>query len=129
MLQTQYSNITDPLLLTNRVGAAEAVILAADTLPYICITGLGALPASGGYVIGVNALERSLGEVTTVTTEGIEIVRVATGAVIDVDTPLACTVLGTVRPATGSEFVVGYSRDTSTGSTALVPHYIRVAIE
>lgn len=127
-LQTQYSNVTDPLLLHNHVEAAEAVILAADTQAYLLVTGLGALPAAGAYVIGVNALDRSAGEVSTVTTDGIEIVKVNAGATIAVDSPISAAANGAARLATGGDYVVGRARDTSAGSTLGAPHYIRLAL-
>jgi len=129
MTSTAYANVTSPLLLHNHVESAEPVVLAASIGPYLGITGAGALPsASGGYVAGINALDRAAGETTTVTTTGVEIGKVKTGATIVVDSPISVHTDGTMQVATGTDYVIGHARDSSAGSVSGTPHFIRVAL-
>lgn len=129
MTQTAYSNVTTPLLLHNHVEAAEAVVLSQNLSPYLGVTGAGAPPlASGGYVVGINALDRNAGETTTASTDGVEIGQVKTGATVLVDQALSVFTDGTFQVATGTDYVVGHARDNSAGSLVGTPHFIRVAL-
>ena len=126
---TKYDNVKNPLLLHDRVEAAETVTLAQNTAPYLCLTRAGVYPASAGaYVAGVTQLERLSGESTAIATDGVTIAKVKAAATILVDSPLAGDVDGTVYVAGPTDYVLGHAIDTSTGSTGPAPQYIRVAL-
>lgn len=123
------ANVRSPLSLTNYIMLSEPVRLDATAKQsFTFVNRSGAYPTSGGYVAGVISTDTAATEVAPVATVGIEVVRVAIGETIAVDGPVASNAAGEAiaLPGTGTPYTAGRALDSSTGSQAGAPHYIRV---
>lgn len=131
------TNITNSQLLPTYwdVTTVETIPVAPGTvtapLPaFKALTGSGTPPSAiGQYVAGFTTRDLVTTELSAaVATAGYAIAQVATGATIVVDSPIATDISGNAIVATGTQYIVGYSMDNSTGSVSGKPHYIRVRL-
>jgi len=61
--------------------------------------------------------------------EGIAIVMIEPGQTITLDEPIAINANGNaVVGVPGTDYIVGYARNPSTGSTAALPHYTEIKL-
>jgi hypothetical protein len=128
------TNVRDPLLLNCyeavTVETVTKALPAAASNFGLAYTRTGALPVLGAYAAGLctkstPATERALPLVTT----GYGIGRLAAGAVVPLDSPLAVNAAGELIVATGVQYVIGRAIDSSTGGgTAQVPHWVGVKL-
>lgn len=126
-------NVTNPTMLTIPGGYThvETVLSSAAVSAGVLLTRAGALPgAIGAYVAGpVTKAVDGPGKAVGIATIGYAVVRLAPGAVVPVDAPIAADAAGLGIPATGTNYVVGRAVDSSTGGgTAQNPHFIVVKL-
>lgn len=60
--------------------------------------------------------------------EGIAIVMIEPGETITLDEPLAINSNGNAVAGAATDYIVGYARNPSTGSTVAQPHYTEVKL-
>ena len=114
----------------------EETVLMDDATPFECWKGIkadGTYPAATTEV--VRGILHYFSEDTaddvygSVMTEGIAIVMIEPGETIGLDEPLAINTNGNAVAGTpGTDYIVGYARNPSTGSTVARPHYTEVKL-
>lgn len=128
------SNVTNPTYLPRYTckGFSFPEGSGVTVEPYTIVTRTGAKVANGTLntlVDGIAGTEAENGYFTLVT-DDIAIVKVANGATIAYNAPIAASNSGTGRARTGvpgTDQIIGKALDVSDGDgTTLAPHYIRV---
>lgn len=130
----ELANVVNPESLTHYAVLTESVELDAATplVVFKAIAGDGAYPADANErvkgIILYFSEDGAPDKYATVITEGVGILQVEPGQTIAVDQDVAINANGNAIAAASGNAVLGMARNASAGSTAQVPHYIRVKV-
>lgn len=111
----------------------EETVLMDPATPLECYKGI---KADGTYPAATTEVVRGLIHYFSedqaedvyagVTTSGIQIGMVEPGETLTLDQPVSVNANGNLVASAAGDYVVGFARNPSTGSTALQPHYTEV---
>lgn len=127
-------NVRDPLLLPcYEALLVETLTKATATAAVygLAYTRTGALPGTAGaYTAGICTKSTpTTDKAMPIATIGYAIGRVAPTVAIPQDSPVTANTAGELIVATGTNHIIGYALDSSTGTgTSQVPHYICVKL-
>lgn len=122
------TNVTFPHAMPEFIILSETIRAAQKTDRGVALLRDGTIPAAGAYAAGIAILDVEAGELASLATQGIVVAKVTPAATITVDAQLCIGTDGTVTPVTAAEIPIGRSLDSSSGSTAACPHYVRVKL-